>query len=149
MKARDLFFGLVACAVAAVVAGCASSAPDQKIQRKEALLGTCGFKVVNAATPQQLQQMRMLPPDRISVVNRGGTRYYVYPDPARKVLYVGNDAQYQAYANQRSNMEEVKQYDSFSKRDPSLAKYENEAELLSGTEYSAGWDQAFGSWDAQ
>ena len=75
MKARDLFFGLVACAVAAVVAGCASSAPDQKIQRKEALLSTCGFKVVNAATPQQLQQMQMLPPDRIFVVNRGGTRY--------------------------------------------------------------------------
>jgi hypothetical protein len=93
--------------------------------------------------------MQMLPPDRISVVNRSGTRYYVFPDPAKKVLYVGNDSQYQAYANQRANMQEVKQYDSISKGDPSLAKYENEAELLSGTEYSAGWDQSWGSWDAQ
>ena len=149
MKARNLYIGLVACVLAAVVAGCASSAPEGKIQSKEALLTTCGFKVVNATTPQQLQQMQMLPPDRISVVNRSGARYYVYPDPARKVLYVGQDAQYQAYANQRANMQEVKQYDSISKRDPGLAKYENEAELLSGTEYSAGWDQAFGSWDAQ
>ncbi len=150
MKTKIPVLALGAAALLALITGCANSGPNTtKVQRKEALLTTCGFKVIPATTPQQIQQMQMLPPDRISVVNRNGNRYYVYPDPAQKNLYVGRDAQYQAYSNQRANMQEVKQYDSISKGDPGLAKYENEAELLSGTEYSAGWDQTWGSWDGQ
>ena len=146
---KKIVSGFVVAALALVVlaAGCATSAPDPKVQRKERLLMQCGFKLVPASTPQQMQQMTTLPPNRISVVNRNGNRYYVYPDPLQKALYVGRDAQYQAYSNQRSNMEETAQYDQFSKRDPSLTKYENEAEVLSGIEYSAGWDQGWGSWD--
>ncbi len=149
MKLRFLLIPIVTVAFATFLAGCASSSPPPKSVQKEELLTTCGFKAIPATTAQQVQQMQMLPPDRISVVNRNGNRYYVFPDPAKKVLYVGHDAQYQAYSNQRANMEEVKQYNSISRRDPSLAKYENEAELLSGTEYSAGWDQAWGNWDDQ
>ena len=149
MKKTILFVAL-GMSVLGLITGCATNpGPNPKVQQKEALLTTCGFKAIPATTPQQVQQMQMLPPDRISVVNRGGVRYYVYPDPAQKMLYVGHDAQYQAYSNQRSNMEEVKQYNSISRGDPGLAKYENEAELLSGTEYSAGWDDTWGSWDAQ
>jgi hypothetical protein len=140
---------LVGATLAVLLAGCASPGPSPGVQRKEALLTQCGFKMFPANTPQQLQQLQTLPADRISVVNRSGKRYYVYPDPAQKVLYVGHDAQYQAYANQRENVQEIKAYDQFSKGDPALAKYEHQAEVLSGLEYSTGWDQGWGSWDDQ
>ena len=130
--------------------GCASSNQQtgKRTLKKEAILQQCGFKTVPATTPKQLQQLGTLPPDKISVVQRNGTRYYVFPDPARQMLYVGRDEQYLLYQNYRSNQAENAQYDAISKADPSVAKYNNEAEVLSGNESIAGWDDGtWGSWD--
>jgi hypothetical protein len=132
--------------------GCASS--NQQIAKatlqKETVLQQCGFKAVPVTTPQQLQQIGTLPPDKISVVQRNWTRYYVFPDPPRKMLYVGRDEQYLLYQNYLSNQAENAQYDAISKADPSIAKYNNEAEVLSGNASIAGWeDPGWGSWDPQ
>jgi hypothetical protein len=91
MKHKLALIGAVA--LAAVVGGCATS----PVQRTEALLSQNGFKPVAASTAAQQQRMQSLPPDQISAVKRHGQTYYVYPDPARNLLYVGNKAQYQAY----------------------------------------------------
>ena len=146
MKAKILLV-FVGAALLVLVAGCATSSPSPAVQRKEARLTQCGFKMIAATTPQQLQQIQSLPPDRLSVVHRNGKRYYVYPDPAQKVLYVGHDTQYQAYMNQLENRQETKAYDQFAQGDPSLQRYEHQAEVLSGLEYSTGWDQGWGSWE--
>jgi len=95
-----------------------------------------------------MQQIGTLPPGKISVVQRNGTRYYVFPDPPRQMLYVGRDEQFLLYQNYLSNQAENAQYDAISKADPSVAKYNNEAEVLSGNESLTGWDDgSWGSWD--
>ena len=76
-----------------VIPGCATS----PAKRTEALLAQSGFKPVKVATAAQQQRMNALPAARLSRVQRKGQTYYVYPDPARNLLYVGNKAQYDAY----------------------------------------------------
>ena len=142
--------GLTLMVNTALNTGCAS--PNQQAAKrnlqKEAVLQQCGFKAVPVTTPQQLQQIGTLPPSKISAVQRHGKRYYVFPDPSRQMLYVGRDQQYLLYQNYLSNQAENAQYDAMSKADPSVAKYNNEAEVLSGNASIAGWDDAtWGSWD--
>jgi hypothetical protein len=152
MKAIKLIKIAAALSVyAAALASCTTGkqAATQTLH-KEAVLQRCGFKAVPVRTPQQQQQMGTLTPDKISVVQRKGTRYYVFPDPARQMLYVGRDDQYLLYQNYLSNQAENAQYDAISKADPSVAKYNNEAEVLSGNVNFAGWDDSsWGSWDPQ
>jgi hypothetical protein len=144
-----LFAALAFCTAALVACNTEKQAENRTVQ-KEAVLQQCGFKAIPARTPQQLQQMGTLTPDKISVVQRNGTRYYVFPDPVRQMLYVGRDDQYLLYQNYLSNQAENAQYDAISKADPSVAKYNNEAEVLSGNENVAGWeDSSWGSWDSK
>jgi hypothetical protein len=51
--------------------------------------------------------------------------------------------------NQMENRQETKAYDQFAQGDPALQKYEHQAEVLSGLEYSTGWDAGWGSWEDQ
>jgi hypothetical protein len=135
-----------------LITGCTSTDAQaaQQNQQKEAVLQQCGFKAVPVTTPQQLQQIRTLPPGKLSVVQRNAARYYVFPDPPRQMLYVGHAEQYLLYQNYLSNQAENAQYNAISKADPSVAKYNNEAEILSRTESVTGWDDAtWGSWDAK
>ncbi len=90
---RHLLILITATALLAITAGCATT----PAQRTEKLLGQSGFKAVPATTAAQQQQVTTLPAATISRVQRKGQTYYVYPDPARNVLYIGNQAQYEAY----------------------------------------------------
>ena len=63
----------------------------------ESRLAASGFKVVPATTAAQQQQLSTLPAGKISVVNRNGKAYFVYPDRSQNALYVGANAQYDAY----------------------------------------------------
>jgi hypothetical protein len=90
---RYLLTLVSAAALLATLAGCATTPAE----RNEKLLTQSGFKAVAASTASQQQQMHTLPPAKISLVKRKGRTYYVYPDHARNILYVGNRAQYQAY----------------------------------------------------
>jgi hypothetical protein len=67
----------------------------------EDLLSAAGFKMVVANTPQQQQHLKTLPPHKMRVVHRKGKPYYVYADPAHKLIYVGNQLQYDQYRDLR------------------------------------------------
>ena len=120
----------------ALPTGCATSKQKQAVQQKEDMLLASGFKVIPATTPDQQQQMRTLPTDRVSAVRRNGQIYFVFPDRARNVLYVGNNNQYVQYQALAQNAQEQTQ-----------VKYEMEA--INRSTVSPGWEAPWGDWDAQ
>jgi hypothetical protein len=65
----------------------------------ENLLLSAGFKAKAATTAKQRQELKTLPEGTVSPVSQRGTTFYIYPDPSRDEIYVGNQAQYQAYEN--------------------------------------------------
>ncbi len=90
-------YSLTALALAAAfaVVGCSTA------QKTENLLSAAGFKAIPATTPQQQAHLKTLPAHKVTMVVRDGKTYYVFPDQAHKVLYVGQDAQYQEYQRLR------------------------------------------------
>jgi hypothetical protein len=87
-------------AVLALVAGCQTVATNQSeiaTSKKENLLAQAGFKVKTVTTPKQQQQVSQLPPNVVSAVKYQGKVYYVYPTAKKDQIYVGKQAQYDAY----------------------------------------------------
>ena len=83
-------------AVLALLVACQTTA-SQAVVQKEALLSQSGFKVKTATTPKQQQQVSQLPPNVVSAVKYQGKLYYVYPTATKDRIYVGKQAQYDAY----------------------------------------------------
>src|SRR5262245_48847167 len=79
----------------AVAIGCSTT------RSKEDMLSAAGFKRVPANTPQRQADLASLPADKLTPVQRDGKQYYVFPDPKRNALWVGQDAQYQEYQTLR------------------------------------------------
>jgi hypothetical protein len=91
-------FNLIgACALLALAVGCAS----MQTQSKENLLIAAGFKVIVPHTAAQQQKLQALPPDHVTLVQKDGKTYYVFPDAANNQAYVGGPTQYQAYKQLR------------------------------------------------
>jgi hypothetical protein len=86
---------LRAIALVALAAGCAN------IQSREDSLIAAGFRVVVPKTAAQQQRLKALPADQVTMVQRKGKTYYVFPDPAHNQAYVGGPKQYQAYRQLR------------------------------------------------
>lgn len=82
--------------VMALCVGCAST-PQAPPPPDESQLVAAGFKIVDAKTVQQQEHLQALPQGRVSGWQRTGTMFYVYPDPAKKQLYVGTPKAYEAY----------------------------------------------------
>jgi hypothetical protein len=82
---------LSAIALLALAAGCAN------IQSKENSLAAAGFRVVTPKTAAQQQKLKALPPDKVTMVQKDGKTYYVFPDAAHNQAYVGGPKQYEAY----------------------------------------------------
>jgi hypothetical protein len=87
--------GIGAAALLALTAGCAST------RQTEDLLSAAGFKSVPATTPEQQAHLKTLPARKVTVVERNGKTYFVYPDVKQNMLYVGQQAQYQQYQKLR------------------------------------------------
>ncbi len=85
--------GVIALLTLAV--GCANT------QHTENLLSAAGFRNVIANTPQRQEQLKALPPDKVTLVQRNGNTYYVYADPANNRAFVGTPSQYQKYQQLR------------------------------------------------
>ena len=95
---KNIFTGfslIGAIAILAFTVGCANT------QHTENLLSAAAFKTVSANTPQRQEQLKALPPDKVTLVQRNGKNYYVYADPAHYQIYVGNPSQYQQYQQLR------------------------------------------------
>ena len=85
-------------AVLALLAACQTTgAGGGEVSRKEALLSQSGFKVKTVTTPTQQQRVSQLPPNVVSAVKYQGKLYYVYPTAKKDQIYVGKQAQYNAY----------------------------------------------------
>jgi hypothetical protein len=89
-------FNLIgAIALLALTVGCANT------QHTENLLSAAGFRTIVANTPQRQEQLKALPPNKVTLVQRNGKNYYVYADPAHYQVFVGNPSQYQKYQQLR------------------------------------------------
>ena len=88
--------GLAAIALLTLAVGCANS-----LQSKENLAVAAGFKTITPTKPNQIARLKSLPADKVTRVTHKGKTYYVLPDVANNVAYVGGPKQYQAYQQLR------------------------------------------------
>jgi hypothetical protein len=70
---------------------------SQRGSSKGNLLVRSGFKAKTVTTPRQQQRVSALPAGMVSTVSYGGKLYYVYPTATKDRIFVGNQAQYNAY----------------------------------------------------
>jgi hypothetical protein len=84
-------------ALLALALGCAST------KKTENLLTLAGFKPVAARTVKQQQQLKALPPGKVTSIQRKGKTYYVFPDVSHNQAYVGSPKEYQNYQQIRSD----------------------------------------------
>jgi hypothetical protein len=85
-------FGIIA--LLTLAAGCVSA---RQTKQTEQLLYDANFKTVAATTAKQEQQLKALPRDKVTMVQRNGKTCYVFPDVAHNQIYVGSPKQYQSY----------------------------------------------------
>lgn len=94
-KITNLLSLLSLAALVALGAGC------QTTRQTEDLLSAAGFKIMPASTLEQQTHLKTIPSGKITSVQRDGKMYFVYPDKAHQVIYVGTDAQFQEYQKLR------------------------------------------------
>jgi hypothetical protein len=89
-----------AMALLALTVGCATT--QTGTQNKESMLVASGFKTVTPKTPAQQQKLQKLPPGKVTMIQKAGKTYYIFPDPAHNQAYVGGPKQYQEYQQLRA-----------------------------------------------
>ena len=70
-------------------------------QSKENSLVAAGFHVIVPKTAAHQQKLKALPHDRVTMVQKNGKTYYVFPDAAHNQAYVGGPKQYETYRQLR------------------------------------------------
>src|SRR5206468_9827161 len=95
-----IFLCSIAAAYAAVLAGCAST--QTSTQNRESMLVASGFKVITPKTAAQQQKLQALPPGKVTMIQKNGKTYYVFPDPANNRAYIGRPKEYQVYQQLRA-----------------------------------------------
>ena len=88
-------------ALLALTVGCATT--QSSTQNRESMLVASGFKTVTPKTPAQQQKLQKLPPGKVTMIQKGGKTYYIFPDPAHNRAYVGRPNEYQAYQQLRAS----------------------------------------------
>ena len=87
--------------VATLLIGCAGT--QTNTQNRESMLVASGFKVITPKTAAQKQKLQNLPAGKVTMVRKKGKTYYIFPDPAQNVAYVGGPNQYQQYQQLRAD----------------------------------------------
>ncbi len=91
---RNTLIAILSAGAVLVTSGCA----QQVIGQKEDMLSAAGFRVKTADTPERLQSLQALPPNRFVQQNLNGHEVWVYSDPiVCRCLYVGSPEAYQRY----------------------------------------------------
>ena len=96
---RSIFFSTIISAFTALLISCATT---QTTQNRESMLVASGFKVITPKTAAQQQKLQGLPPGKVTMIQKGGKTYYVFPDPANNRAYIGRPKEYQAYQQLRA-----------------------------------------------
>jgi hypothetical protein len=122
----------VACTVLSV--GCAST--QTSTQNRESMLAASGFKTITPKTAAQQQKLQNLPQGKVTMIQKKGKTYYIFPDPAHNLAYVGGPKQYQQYQQFRAD-------NRLAKESLETADMYQDAEM----QWSVwgGWDAGFGS----
>ena len=89
-----------ALALLALAVGCTMTQRETRSREKDLI--AAGFKVIVPRTAAQQQRLKALPSDRVTLVQKEGKTYYVFPDAANNQAYVGGPTQYQAYTQIRT-----------------------------------------------
>ena len=76
---------------------CQTTGTTQSMSQKETLLAQSGFKVITVTNPKQQQAVSRLAQGRCSAVTYNGKLYYVFPTGTKDKIYVGRQAQFNAY----------------------------------------------------
>ncbi len=101
MKPVRCIFLSIATACTVLTAGCAST--QTTTQNRESMLVASGFKVITPKTAAQKQKLQNLPPGKVTMIQKAGKTYYIFPDPAHNQAYVGRPREYQTYLQMRSD----------------------------------------------
>ena len=99
-SAKHTFFTGLGAACTALLIGCAST---QSTQNRESMLVASGFRVITPKTAAQKQKLQNLPPGKVTMIQKAGKNYYVFPDPAHNQAYVGGPKEYRQYQNLRAD----------------------------------------------
>jgi hypothetical protein len=99
MKLSITSFTSMVAAGTALFVGCATTASTQN---RENMLVASGFKVITPQTTAQKQKLQNLPPGKVTMIQKGGKTYYIFPDPAQNQAYVGGPKQYRHYHELRT-----------------------------------------------
>ena len=129
-----IFFTSVATLYLALLIGCAST--QTSTQNRESMLVASGFKVIMPKTAAQKQKLQTLPPGKVTMVQKAGKTYYVFPDPAHNQAYIGGPRQYRQYQQMRAD-------NKLAKESLETAEMYQDASM----EWSVwgGWDAGIGS----
>src|SRR5882724_9973372 len=84
-------------AVLALLAACQTTGTGDVVAQKESLLSQSGFKLITVTTPKQQQAVSGLTVGRVTAVKYNGKLYYVFPTATKDKIYVGKQAQFNAY----------------------------------------------------
>src|SRR5437773_11130344 len=96
-----LFLSSIAAGCTALLISCAST--QTTTQNRENMLVASGFKVITPKTAAQKQKLQNLPPGKVTMIQKKGKTYYIFPDPAHNQAYVGGPTEYSAYQALRAD----------------------------------------------
>ena len=99
-SSRHILLLTATAACTSLLFGCATT--QTNTQNKESMLVASGFKVITPKTAAQQQKLQSLPPGKVTMIQKGGKTYYIFPDPAHNRAYVGRPKEYQAYQQLRT-----------------------------------------------
>jgi hypothetical protein len=94
-----IFLSIIAAVCTAMLFGCATT--QTSTQNRESMLVAAGFKVITPKTAAQKQKLQNLPPGKVTRIQKKGKTYYIFPEPAKNLAYVGGPKQYQEYQQLR------------------------------------------------
>src|SRR6266496_4982676 len=97
---RPIFLYSIGVACTVLLAGCATT--QSSTQNRESMLVAAGFKVITPKTAAQQQKLQGLPPGKVTMIQKGGKTYYIFPYPANNRAYIGRPKDYQAYQQLRA-----------------------------------------------
>jgi hypothetical protein len=89
----------VAAICTVLTAGCATT--QTSTQNRGSMLAASGFKTITPKTAAQKQKLQNLPPGKVTMIQKAGKTYYIFPDPAQNLAYVGGPKQYRQYQQLR------------------------------------------------
>jgi hypothetical protein len=132
---RHILLATIMAACTALLVNCASTSTST--QNKESMLVASGFKVITPKTPAQQQKLQNLPPGKVTMIQKNGKTYYIFPDPANNRAYVGRPREYQTYLQMRTDKKLARE---------SLETAETYQDAEMQWSLWGGWGGGFGPW---